>query len=175
MCVVGPALSLRRLTAAGPPHRPRREEGALERAVRQSFVVSADMAHCVHPNYADKHEPSHQPKMHEGVVVKRNSNQRYASDAVTAFLFRELGRRAGVPAQEFVVRSDLACGSTIGPIVSAHTGVRTVDVGAPMLSMHSVREMCGADDVSYAVRHFEAVLRGFSALDRQLDAVDAGI
>lgn len=147
----------------------------MERVVRSSYLVSADMAHSVHPNYADRHEANHQPKMHEGVVVKRNSNQRYASDAVTAFLFRELGRRAEVPIQEFVVRSDLACGSTIGPIVSAHTGIRTVDVGAPMLSMHSVREMCGADDVSYAIAHFGAVLRGFSALDRQLEAVEAGI
>ena len=111
-------------------------------------------------------------RLHEGLVVKRNSNQRYASDAVTAFLFRELGRRAGVPLQEFVVRSDLACGSTIGPIISANTGIRTVDVGAPMLSMHSVRELCGADDVSYAIAHFEAVLRGFGALDRQLVGLD---
>ena len=144
------------------------QEGALERAVRASFLVSADMAHAVHPNYSDKHEPGHQPRMQEGLVVKRNVNQRYATDGVTAFLFRELGRRAKVPVQEFVVRSDLACGSTIGPILSAATGIRAVDVGAPMLAMHSVREMCGADDVAYAVAHFAEVFRGFAALDAQL-------
>jgi aspartyl aminopeptidase len=77
------------------------------------------------------------------VVVKHNANQRYATDAVTSFLFRELGERAGLPVQEFVVRSDLGCGSTIGPILSTNTGIRTVDVGAPQLSMHSIREMTG--------------------------------
>ena len=143
---------------------------------RSSFIVSADMAHAVHPNYADKHEPGHKPRFGDGVVIKHNANQRYATDAVTAWLFRELGERAGVPvqvsvfiftnrvitysrapplwaigltpcvlfnssSQEFVVRSDLGCGSTIGPILSTRTGIRTVDVGAPQLSMHSVREM----------------------------------
>ena len=141
---------------------------------RSSFIVSADMAHAVHPNYADKHEPGHKPRFGDGVVIKHNANQRYATDAVTAWLFRELGERAGVPVQvsvfiftyrvitysrttgvwaigltprvllllqEFVVRSDLGCGSTIGPILSTRTGIRTVDVGAPQLSMHSVREM----------------------------------
>lgn len=103
--------------------------------------------------------------MHGGLVVKHNANQRYATDGLTAFLFRELGRAAGVPVQEFVVRSDLACGSTIGPIISANTGIRTVDVGAPMLSMHSIREMCSAADVGHAITHFTAVYDGFTSLD----------
>ena len=133
-------------------------EGADERARRASFCVSADMAHAVHPNYADKHEQGHQPKFGAGVVVKHNANQRYATDAVTGFLFRELGERAGVPVQEFVVRSDLGCGSTIGPILSTNTGIRTVDVGAPQLSMHSIREMTGCQDVEHAVKHFTAGL-----------------
>jgi aspartyl aminopeptidase len=141
---------------------------AVERAVRASFLVSADMAHGVHPNYVDRHEPAHAPRMHGGLVVKHNANQRYATDAVSSFLFRELGRAAGVPVQEFVVRSDMACGSTIGPIIAAGTGMRCVDVGAPMLSMHSVRECCGADDVGHAVRHLAAVYTGFSALDARL-------
>ncbi len=147
------------------------QEGAVERALRGSFLVSADMAHGVHPNYADKHEPAHAPRVHAGLVVKHNANQRYATDGVTAFLFREIGRAAGVPVQEFVVRSDLACGSTIGPIIAANTGMRAVDVGAPMLSMHSVREMCGADDVGHAVKHFTAVFERFTTLDAAL-AVD---
>lgn len=141
---------------------------AVERSVRASFLVSSDMAHAVHPNYADKHEPAHAPRMHGGLAVKHNSNQRYATDAVSSFLFRELGRCAGVPMQEFVTRSDCACGSTIGPIIASGTGMRSVDVGAPMLSMHSIREVCGADDVGHAIRHLEAVYTGFTALDARL-------
>ena len=143
-------------------------EGACERSRRKSFIVSADMAHAVHPNYADKHEPGHRPRFGDGVVIKHNANQRYATDAVTAWLFRELGERAGVPVQEFVVRSDLGCGSTIGPILSTRTGIRTVDVGVAQLSMHSVREMCGCDDVKHSVAHFTAVYEGFTKLDETL-------
>jgi aspartyl aminopeptidase len=106
--------------------------------------------------------------MHAGLVIKHNANQRYATDGVTAFLFREAGRLAGVPCQEFVVRSDLACGSTIGPIIASTTGMRAVDVGAPMLSMHSIREMCGADDVSHAVAHFVAAFEHTTRLDAAL-------
>jgi aspartyl aminopeptidase len=160
--------AIRRVAAA----LARGQEGAVERALRASFLVSADMAHAVHPNYSDRHDAAHAPQMHHGLVVKHNANQRYATDTVTAFLFRELGRAAGVPFQEFVVRSDLACGSTIGPIIAANTGMRAVDVGAPMLSMHSVREMCGCDDVGYAVAHLRAVFERFTALDAQL-TVDA--
>ena len=126
------------------------------------------MAHAVHPNYADKHEPGHRPRFGDGVVIKHNANQRYATDAVTAWLFRELGERAGVPVQEFVVRSDLGCGSTIGPTLSTNTGIRTVDVGAPQLSMHSVREMCSAKDVKHAVDHYAAVYEKFGQLDATL-------
>jgi hypothetical protein len=155
--------------AAGPG-----EEGVEERARRKSFVVSADMAHAVHPNYADKHEPGHKPKFGAGVVVKHNANQRYATDAVSSYLFKEIGERAGLPVQEFVVRSDLGCGSTIGPTLSTNTGIRTVDVGAAQLSMHSVREMCGAKDVEHAVKHFTAVYERFTALDATL-MVDGAI
>jgi aspartyl aminopeptidase len=148
------------------------QEGAVERALRASFLVSADMAHAVHANYSDRHDACHAPQLHAGLVVKHNANQRYATDGVTAFLFRELGRAAGVPFQEFAVRSDLACGSTIGPIIAANTGMRAVDCGGPMLSMHSVREMCGCDDVAHAVAHFRAVYQRFSKLDAEL-TVDA--
>jgi aspartyl aminopeptidase len=139
------------------------------RARRASFVVSADMAHAVHPNYADKHEPGHRPRFGAGVVIKHNANQRYATDAITGWLFREIGERyANVPVQEFVVRSDLGCGSTIGPTLSTNTGIRTVDVGAPQLSMHSVREMCSAKDVKHAVDHYAAVYEKFGQLDATL-------
>ena len=115
---------------------------ALATARRKSFLVSADMAHAVHPNYADKHEPGHKPKFGDGVVIKHNANQRYSTDAITSFMFKEIGERRMIKSQEFVVRSDLGCGSTIGPILSTRSGIRTVDVGMPQLSMHSIREMC---------------------------------
>jgi len=124
------------------------EAQGLTRAAAQSRLISADMAHAVHPNYADKHEPGHRPLIGKGPVIKVNSNQSYASDAETAGEFAALCRSVGVEPQHFVTRSDLGCGSTIGPISAARVGVRTVDVGNPMLSMHSCREMAGADDVA---------------------------
>eukprot|EP00873_Tetraselmis_striata_P018201 jgi/Tetstr1/438465/TSEL_027020.t1 len=144
-------------------------EGVVVRALQRSFLVSADMAHSLHPNYADKHDPEHQPLFHGGMVIKHNANQRYSTNAVSAALFRELAQRRGIPVQEFAIRSDLACGSTIGPILSSSMGVRTVDVGAPQLSMHSIREMMGVDDVSYAVEHFKAFFEDFSKMDATIN------
>ena len=120
--------------------------GGLPRAIARSTQVSADMAHAVHPNYADRHEPQHMPRLNAGPVTKVNTQQRYATDAETAGLFETLCREADVPCQHFVNRTDLRCGSTIGPISAARLGVRTVDVGNPMLSMHAVREMGGSED-----------------------------
>ncbi|MBW2667895.1 MAG: M18 family aminopeptidase [Deltaproteobacteria bacterium] len=117
------------------------------RALAQSTLISVDMAHAVHPNYADRHEPGHRPLIGGGPVIKQNAGQAYASDAVTAGEFANLCAQAGVSPQVFVSRSDLACGSTIGPITAARLGIRTVDVGNPMLSMHSCREMAGVADV----------------------------
>lgn len=94
-------------------------------SIRRSFVLSVDQAHAVHPNYASKHERNHGPRMNGGMVIKRNANQRYATNGVTGLIVRELGRRAGLPpVQEFVVRNDCGCGSTIGPIISTATGIR---------------------------------------------------
>ena len=132
------------------------------------MVLSVDMAHAVHPNYASKHEKGHGPKMNAGVVVKSNSNQRYATNGVSGFLIRELARREGVPLQEFVVRNDCPCGSTIGPILSANTGMRVVDLGMPQLSMHSCREMMGTRDVDAALRYFRTFLRDFREVDDSL-------
>ncbi len=119
----------------------------LARALAQSTLISADMAHALHPNYADRHEPGHRPLIGGGPVIKQNAGQAYASDAATAGEFANLCAQVGVTPQVFVSRSDLACGSTIGPITAARLGIRTVDVGNPMLSMHSCREMAGVADV----------------------------
>jgi len=121
---------------------------AMARAASRSWLVSADMAHAVHPNYSDRHEPGHRPLLGAGPVIKSNSNQAYATDAESAGFFTSLCARAGVTPQNFVTRSDLGCGSTIGPISATRVGIRTVDVGNPMLSMHSVREMAATADVS---------------------------
>lgn len=135
-----------------------RAKGGLERAMTKSFLVSLDMAHGVHPNYAALHEPNHKPVLNGGPVIKEHVEQRYATDAETSALFRAACAEEDVPCQDFVIRSDLACGSTIGPISSAQLGVRTVDVGAAMLSMHSVREQCGAKDTEMMVKALTRVL-----------------
>uniref|UniRef100_A0A7S4IQR4 aspartyl aminopeptidase n=2 Tax=Odontella aurita TaxID=265563 RepID=A0A7S4IQR4_9STRA len=116
-------------------------------ALARSFVLSVDQAHAIHPNYASKHEKNHAPRMNDGMVIKRNANQRYATNGITGFVVREIARRAGLsPVQEFVVRNDCGCGSTIGPIISAATGMRAIDLGCPQLSMHSIRETMGVCD-----------------------------
>ncbi len=123
----------------------------LLRALAGTVIASGDMAHATHPNYPDRHEPNHRIAMNAGPVLKINSQLRYATDAVGAGAFELACEQAGVPVQRFVVRSDMPCGSTVGPITSALTGATTVDFGAPTLSMHSIRELCGvADQVMYA-------------------------
>ncbi|MEP6631604.1 MAG: M18 family aminopeptidase, partial [Lapillicoccus sp.] len=116
------------------------------RAMARTVVASGDMAHATHPNYADRHDPQHQVRVNAGPVLKVNAQQRYATDSVGAAAFLLACEQAGVRAQRFVVRTDLPSGSTVGPITSALTGATTVDVGAPLLSMHSARELCGAHD-----------------------------
>ncbi|KAI3892878.1 hypothetical protein MKW92_026616 [Papaver armeniacum] len=143
-------------------------EGVFERALHQSFLVSADMAHGVHPNFADKHEENHRPELHKGLVIKHNANQRYATSGITAFLFKEVAKMQNLPTQEFVVRNDMGCGSTIGPILASGVGIRTVDCGIPQLSMHSVREVCGKEDVDIAYKHFKAFYQTFSSIDKKL-------
>jgi aspartyl aminopeptidase len=122
------------------------------RALAGSLCVSADMAHAVHPNYESRHESRHKPVLNGGPVVKINSQQRYATSGATAALFRDLCARTEVPVQHYAHRTDLPCGSTIGPIASTLLGIRTVDVGNPMLSMHSIRELGGAKDPAMMTR-----------------------
>jgi len=124
---------------------------ALPRALAQSRLVSADMAHAVHPNRYDRHEPQHRPTLGGGPVLKVNANQAYATDAASSGWFAERCAAAGVPVQWFVTRADLPCGSTIGPLTATRLGIPTVDVGAPMLAMHSARELASALDVPLMV------------------------
>lgn len=135
------------------------------RAVAGSLLVSADMAHALHPNYADKHDKLHRPLLGKGPVLKVNVSQRYATDGPTAARFRAACARVDVEPQHFVSRNDIGCGSTIGPIAAAGLGLRAVDVGGPMLSMHSCREMAAAADVPVMVRVLTALLDDFTPLD----------
>jgi len=111
-----------------------------------SHFISMDNAHALHPNFIEKHDPQHLPLLNHGPVIKYNANQRYATTSKSASLFKSLCLEADVPIQEFVMQNDLACGSTIGPIVATSLGIQTVDVGVPSLAMHSIRESTGARD-----------------------------
>jgi len=124
----------------------------LARAIDQSMMISADNAHGIHPNYADKHDSNHGPVLNQGPVIKVNANQRYASNSETSAAFRYICEEADVPVQSFVVRTDMACGSTIGPITASEIGVRTLDVGVPTFAMHSIRELAGRWDGYYLYR-----------------------
>lgn len=124
----------------------------------RSLVVSADMAHAVHPNYVDRHEPRHKPHLGGGPALKTNANQRYATSAATAAQVRRLARQAGVTLQDFVTRSDLGCGSTIGPAAAAGLGIAVADIGNPMLSMHSARECAATADHEPYIRLLTAHL-----------------
>ncbi len=114
--------------------------------LRNSLLVSMDNAHASHPNYPEKTDPAHPVYLNSGVVIKYNANQRYATNARTAAAFTLMARKAGVAIQEFVMRNDMPCGSTIGPMTAAKLGLATVDVGAPTLGMHSIREVTGSRD-----------------------------
>jgi aspartyl aminopeptidase len=129
----------------------------LHRSLAASYCASADGAHATHPNYPDRHEPDHRIAINAGPVLKLNANERYATDATSAAMFQLACDRAGVPLQAFVSRSDLPCGSTIGPVTAGRLGVATVDVGIPQLAMHSARELCGSADPGLLV----AALRAF--------------
>ena len=123
----------------------------------QSWMLSVDNAHAVHPNYVDKHDDQHSPHLGGGPVIKINRNQRYATDSEGAARLRLLAERAGVDVQAFVMRADLACGSTIGPITATETGIPTTDLGVPTLAMHSIRELACVQDIPQLI----ALLRAF--------------
>ncbi|KAF2485796.1 peptidase M18 [Neohortaea acidophila] len=156
---------------------------AFEQTLATSFLISADMAHAVNPNYSAKHEPQHRPEMNAGTVIKVNANVRYATSSPGIVLLQECARRAkaasfqppgaktsagGVPLQLLVMRNDSPCGSTIGPMMSAKLGVRTIDVGNPQLAMHSIRETCGTHDVEHGVNLFESFFEHYGELEKKV-------
>ncbi len=117
-----------------------------QRMLQRSIFISADNAHAIHPNYSDKHDAEHGPKLNHGPVIKTNANQRYATNSETSAYFRQLCQQVDVPVQDFVVRTDMGCGSTIGPMTSSALGVKTIDIGVPTFAMHSIRELAGSQD-----------------------------
>lgn len=119
------------------------------RIIERSMMISADNAHGIHPNFMDKHDENHGPLLNRGPVIKVNANQRYATTSETSAFFRLLCEKAEVPVQAFVARTDMGCGSTIGPIVASEVGVKTIDVGSPTFAMHSIRELAGVRDGWY--------------------------
>ena len=125
------------------------------------MLVSADNAHGVHPNFTEKHDANHGPVLNAGPVIKVNSTQRYASNSETQSIFRLLCEKNNIPVQNFVVRSDMACGSTIGPITATGIGVKTVDIGVPTFAMHSIRETAGSKDAQSLYQ----ALKAFNQLD----------
>lgn len=129
-------------------------------ALAQSFFISADMAHAYHPNHPAAYEPCHHALVNKGVVIKTNANQRYSTNAETAARFITLCESANVPYQQYTHRTDLGCGSTIGPIVAASLGVPSIDIGAPMWAMHSLRESAGVLDHSYMIAVLKTLFNG---------------
>lgn len=116
------------------------------RVIERSMMISADNAHGIHPNFMEKHDENHGPQLNRGPVIKVNANQRYATTSETSALFRLFAEKAEAPLQAFVARTDMGCGSTIGPVIASEVGIKTIDVGCPTFAMHSIRELAGTMD-----------------------------
>jgi aspartyl aminopeptidase len=127
------------------------------RILAGSLMMSVDNAHAIHPNYSDKHDQNHGPILNNGVVIKINANQRYATNSFTSAVFKQLCNDVGAKYQTFVARTDMGCGSTIGPVIAADLGVDTIDIGVPTFGMHSIRELAGSEDafeLTKVLQHF---------------------
>ncbi|KAI8880498.1 aspartyl aminopeptidase-like protein [Backusella circina FSU 941] len=156
-------------SSMGDGVQPENPKVALEQAIHNSFFISADMAHAVHPNYSEKHEENHRPQMQKGTVIKVNANQRYATTAPTSLIIRDIAHQRSIPIQEVVVRNDSSCGSTIGPMLSAKLGIKTIDLGNPQLSMHSIREVSGTDDVKNGTDLIKAFFELFPSVNSRIN------
>ena len=138
------------------------------RFMAKSYVISADLAHAYNPNYSDKFQSEHKNLMQQGVVLKINVNGRYSTESENAAVFKELGKLCNVPIQEFIVRQDSPCGTTIGPITSAKIGIKSVDVGIAQLAMHSIREQLGIVDLYYYRTIFEEFFKSYEKVKGNL-------
>ena len=130
------------------------------RLLADSFMISADNAHAVHPNHPEKADPTNRPYLNGGIVIKYHGGQKYTTDAVSAAVMKEICKKADVPWQCYANRSDIAGGSTLGNISAAQVPVSTVDIGIGQLAMHSAYETAGAEDVGYMVRVMECFYKG---------------
>lgn len=145
------------------------DNGALARMCSQSFLLSSDQAHGIHPNYERFYERENRPHVNGGPVIKINANQRYATNSRGIVTIKAIAERAKVPLQLFVVRNDSPCGSTIGPMLSAKLGIRTLDLGNPQLSMHSIRETGGSHDVAKLVQLFSSFFTHYVSVDAAVE------
>jgi aspartyl aminopeptidase len=125
---------------------------ARNRMIAGSMMISADNAHGIHPNFSDKHDQNHGPMLNQGPVIKINANQRYATNSLTSAVFKQLCQDVEVQYQAFVTRTDMGCGSTIGPITASEVGIETIDIGVPTFGMHSIRELAGSEDAYQLVK-----------------------
>ena len=150
---------------------------AYEQTLASSFLLSSDVTHSINPNYSSSYESDHKPEMNKGPTIKVNANNRYATNTPGTALLQEIAMKApkvtdmdpdGVPLQLFVVRNDFRCGSTIGPMLSAALGARTLDLGNPIHSMHSIRETGGSVDVHHMIRLFSSFFTNYSALEKTI-------
>ena len=147
-------------------------EGQMQAMIAKSVLVSADGAHLIHPNYASKHQKNHKVKAGQGVVFKLNANQSYATTCRTASIMKEICKTRDIPVQTFIVRNDSPCGSTIGPLLSAKMGIRTIDLGAGQWAMHSCLESCSSEDVLSLHRLCRETFRCFREVDSSFMALD---
>ena len=131
------------------------------RFMSKSYVISADLAHAFNPNYPEKYQAQHQNKVQQGVVLKINPCGKYSTESENAAVFKELAKLCNVPIQEFIVRQDSPCGTTIGPITSAKIGIKSVDVGIAQFAMHSIREQLGIVDLYYYKTIFEEFFKSY--------------
>ena len=136
--------------------------------IHRSLLVSADMSHAIHPNYGERHQENHQPHFHKGIVIKTNPAGRYMTDSASEAILLEIARQADIPMQEFCVRQDMPCGTTIGPLIASQTGIKTIDIGAPQLAMHSAREFMATTDTLYYKELFKAFYRKFTTIKQSL-------
>ena len=136
--------------------------------LRKSLYFSCDMNHCVHPNYVSKHQPLHAPKVHGGVFITVNVNQKFTTDSIGTAIVRELAARCDVPLQDYIINQGTPCGSTIGPTLSAKTGMKTVDIGIGQLAMHSIRELVGTVDALYYRRFMVEYFNSFTEVSASL-------